>query len=227
MGSVFFVFVGLFFMIPLLGYISLFHVCQGDKELMGTISICTAITQTSTQLLSMVLIGYCAKYFDKKIVLIAGLLIGIFGYASSWFLFTPSVPYLSILPPVIINIGLCHCWVLNGSFNCDICDYDELKNGHRREGMYSAVFSFLSKLAIALVSTVSSWVVAYLGFEGKDIHPTMDAIFTLRAIYIAVPVVAMFLAILCMLWYPLTRERVTEIQEKLADVRAQAKTAQA
>ena len=218
-GSVFFVFVALFFMIPLLTYISLYYVCQGDKELMGSIGVFTALTQASTQLLSMFAIGYFSKFFDKKKVLITGLLIGIFGYLSSWFLFTPENPYLTIIPPVIINIGLCACWVLNGSFNADICDHDELKTGRRREGTFSAVFGFINKLAIALVSTVSSWVLVRLGFEGENLNPTAQQLFSLRWFYIVVPVAAMVGAILCMWRYPLTKERVIEIQKKLKSKR--------
>ena len=216
-GSAFFVFVSLFFMIPLLTYISLYYVCSGDKQLMGTIGVYTAITQTSTQLLSMFVIGKFAKFFDKKTVLITGLFIGILGYLSSWFLFTPDMPYLTVLPPVIINIGLCACWVLNGSFSADICDYDELKTGRRREGMFSAVFGFLSKLAIAVVMLVSSWVVVQLGFvEGEEeLNPTAQQLFTLRWFYIVFPVIAMFGAVICMWKYPLTKERVAEIQQEL------------
>ena len=215
MGSAFFVFVGLFFMLPMLTYVSLYHSCQGDKQLMASVGMWTGPVQTTTQLLSMFVIGYVGKFFDKKVVLIGGLVIGILGYLSSWFLFTPVHPYLTIFPPVIINIGLCACWVLNGSFNCDICDYDELKTGRRREGMYSAVFAFLTKLAIAFVMTISSLVLVKLGFSGTDQHPTEQQLFTLRWIYIAIPVAAMCCAILCMWKYPLTRERVAEIQAQL------------
>jgi Na+/melibiose symporter-like transporter len=222
-GSVFFVFVGLFFMIPLLTYISLYYVCQGSKQLMGTIGMYTGFIQATFQLLSMFAIGYFSKYFDKKKVLITGLLIGIFGYTSSWFLFTPKYPFLTIIPPVVINIGLCACWVLNGSFSADICDYDELKTGKRQEGMYSAVFGFMNKLAIALVSTVSSWVLVRLGFQGQDLTPTEQQLFTLRWFYIVVPVAAMIGAILCMWKYPLTKKRVTEIQEKLKQRRSKTK----
>jgi len=220
-GSVFFVFVALFFMIPLLTYISLYYVCNGNKQLMASIGVYIAFVQATFQLLSMFAIGYLAKFFDKKKVLIGGLLLGIFGYLSSWFLFTPKYPYLTILPPVIINIGLCACWVLNGSFSADICDYDELKTGRRREGMFSAVFGFLNKLAIALVSTLSSWVLVRLGFEGENLNPTIEQLFTLRWFYIVVPVTAMVGAILCMWKYPLTRERVKEIQGELREIRGE------
>ncbi|MBN2102874.1 MFS transporter [bacterium] len=220
-GSVFFVFVALFFMIPLLTYISLYYVCQGSKDLMATVGMYTGFVQAGTQILSMFVIGYFAKFFDKKKVLIAGLTVGIIGYLSSWFLFTPESPYLTIIPPVVINIGLCACWVLNGSFSADICDLDELKTGGRREGMYSAVFGFLNKLAIAVVSGVSAWVLVKLGFEGEDLNPTAQQLFTLRWFYIVIPVVAMIGAIICMWKYPLTRERVREIQEKLKQIRGE------
>ena len=223
-GSVFFVFVALFFMIPLLTYISLYYVCNGNKQLMASIGVYIAFVQATFQLLSMFAIGYLAKFFDKKKVLIGGLLLGIFGYLSSWFLFTPKYPYLTILPPVIINIGLCACWVLNGSFSADICDYDELKTGRRREGMFSAVFGFLNKLAIALVSTLSSWVLVRLGFEGENLNPKIEQLFTLRWFYIVVPVTAMVGAIMCMWRYPLTRERVREIQDQLRKIRGEVVT---
>ena len=60
----------------------------------------------ATQLLMVLLVNKINKHFDKKTILITGLFVGILGYFSSWFFFTPKMPYLAILPPVIINIGL-------------------------------------------------------------------------------------------------------------------------
>jgi len=243
MGAIFFVFVGLFFMLPLLGYITLYHVGYDGmhkvlnwswkapfhfslvekfvthKELAGMLGVYTGIVQTITQLISVIVINNVCKYFDKKTVLVAGLSIGIFGYISSWFLFTPNYPYLAILPPVIINIGLSACWVLIGSFCADICDYDETKTCKRREGMYSAVTGFLIKLSIAFVTIVSSWVLIQLGIKGQDPQLSVSQLFTIRSVYIAVPVTAMIIAILFMWKYPLTKVRVNEIQEQLSIAR--------
>jgi Na+/melibiose symporter-like transporter len=223
-GSVFFVFVALFYMIPLLTYINLYHVCEGNKILTGKLGVITGPTQAVGQILATAAIGFFAKYFDKKHVLITGLIIGIVGYLISWFLFTPGNPYLAIIPPVVINIGLCACWVLNGSFSADICDYDELKTGRRREGMYSAVFGFLNKAAIALVMIMSGWVLAKLGFEGTDQQPSTEQLFTLRWTYIAIPTISMLAAILCMWKYPLTKKKVIEIQAELGIRKSKAGT---
>ncbi len=248
MGNIFFVFVSLFFMLPLLGYITIYHVGVDGmhrvldwswnwklwfplhfeivekflthKELAGVIGVYTAITQTSTQLITILIINKVSKFYDKKTVLVTGLTIGILGYLSSWYLFTPEYPYLTVLPPVIVNIGLSACWVLIGSFSADICDYDELQTGKRREGMYSAVTGFLIKLSIAFVTIITSLVLIQLGIGGKDPHLTVDQLFTIRWIYIVVPVAAMIIAILFMWKYPLTQKRVKEIQEQLSVKRA-------
>jgi len=245
MGAIFFIFFSLFFMIPLLGYISLYHVSYDGmhkvlswswrnpfhfalvekmithKELAGIIGVYTGITQTATQLISVIIINKVSKYFDKKTVLMAGLAIGILGYLSSWYFFTPNYPYLAILPPVIVNIGLSACWVLIGSFCADICDYDESKTGKRREGMFSAVIGFLMKLSIALVTAITSWILVLLGIQGKDPQLSFDQMFTIRWFYILVPSVAMIIAIMFMLKYPLSKIKVNEIQAQLAKVRSE------
>jgi len=239
MGAIFFVFLSLYFMLPLLGYITLYHVgydgmhkvldwhwrypfqfhliekYMTHKELAGFIGVYTAFVQTGATLLTIVVINKVYKFFDKKTILISGLIIGILGYLSSWFFFTPNLPYLTILPPVIINIGLSACWVLIGSFCADICDYDELKTGERREGMFSAVTGFLIKLSIAGVIIMSSSVLIYLGISGKDPHLTVSQLYTIRLFYIIVPVTAMILSILFIWKYPLTKAKLQEIQEEL------------
>lgn len=244
MAVFFFVFFSLFFMLPLLSYISMYHVCKdgthtilewswkhfplvintrdiGHKELAGNLGSFAAIIQTATQILSVILISRISKFFDKKTILISGLVVAIIGYVSSWYLFNPAMPYLSIIPPIVVNIGLCACWVLIGSFSADVCDYDEMNTGKRREGMFSAITGFLIKLSIALVIAFSSWVLVMLGIDGADPILSVDQLFTLRWFYIAVPSFALLIAIVFMIIYPLTKSKVLEIQEQLLIKRAQ------
>ena len=239
MGAIFFVFVSSYSMIPLLNYITLYHVgsdgihkvlnwnwkspfhfafietYKTHKELAGIIGVYTSLAQAAATILSLIVINNVSKFFDKKTVMIAGLTLSILGYFSSWYLFTPIYPYLSILPPVIVNIGLSTCWVLIGSFSADICDYDELSTGKRREGMYSAVTGFLIKASIAFVFFLSSTVLVFLGIGGKDPHLTIEQLFTIRWYYIVIPVLAMIISIIFIWKYPLSKVKVNEIQEEL------------
>ncbi|MBQ4215039.1 MAG: MFS transporter, partial [Bacteroidales bacterium] len=248
MGSLFFVYVALFFMLPLLGYISMYHVCSDGmhsifnwtwrhpftfsfeesfvthKELAGHIGVYTAILQPATQILMVIIVNRIAKFFDKRTLLILGSSVAILGYVSSWFLFTPSAPFLAVFPPVIINMGLAMCWPLIGSFTADICDYDEYEHGSRREGMFTAVSGFLIKLAIALVSIIAGYVLVLVGIDGANPIISVSDLNLVREMYVWIPTVSMLLTIVLIWKYPLSKEKVQEIQEKLRE-RAAAKAA--
>lgn len=215
MGSVFAVFMGLFFSLPFMTYIGIYYCCGGDKMLAAQIGGVMTIVQTAGQFLAMPLISWAGTKVDKKTILFSGLFISIFGYASSWWLFTPEHPWLQIVPVVVSAWGLCACWAVNGSFAADICDEDELNTGHRREGLYSAVFAFVYKFAIGIVALGSGALLAWVGIAGQESTLAPEILFKVRLAYLSIPVLFLSLAVLSMWFYPLTRERVSEIQEKL------------
>ncbi|NWF36870.1 MFS transporter [Mariprofundus sp. KV] len=215
MGSVFAVFMGLFFSLPFMTYIGIYYVCQGDKMLAAEIGGVMTIVQVTGQFLAMPLISWASERVDKKVILFAGLSVSIIGYASSWWLFTPENPWLQIIPVVVAAWGLCACWAVNGSFAADICDEDELNTGHRREGVYSAVFALVYKSAIGIVALGSGALLAWAGVAGQETMLPADTLLTVRIAYLAIPVGFLSLAIISMWYYPLTRERVGEIQSQL------------
>jgi len=215
MGSVFSVFMGLFFALPFMTYIGIYYVCQGDKIFAAEIGGVMTIIQVSGQFLAMPLIAWAGKRVDKKTILFTGLSISITGYASSWWLFTPAHPWLQIIPVVVAAWGLCACWAVNGSFAADICDEDELNTGHRREGVYSAVFALVYKTAIGIVALGSGILLAWAGVVGQETMLPAETLLKVRLAYLAIPVVFLSLAIVSMWFYPLTRTRVAEIQSKL------------
>ncbi len=222
MGSVFAVFMGLFFSLPFMTYIGIYYCCQGDKMLAAQIGGVMTVVQTVGQFLAMPLISWANTKVDKKVILFTGLGISIVGYASSWWLFTPEHPWLQIIPVVVAAWGLCACWAVNGSFAADICDEDELNTGHRREGLYSAVFAFVYKFAIGIVALGSGALLAWVGVVGQETTLPMDTLFQVRLAYLSIPVLFLSLAVISMWYYPLTRERVAEIQGQLRTRRESA-----
>lgn len=242
--SFFFVFMALFFMLPLLGYVTMYHVGYDGmhtvldwswhhpftfsiqetfvthKELAGYLGFYTAVVQPTTQIITVIILNRVAKYFDKRTVIIGASLITIVGYLSSWVFFTPSCYVLAILPPVIVNIGLAACWPMIGAFTADICDYDELRTGTRREGMYSAVCGFLIKLAQAIVMIAAGWMLVQIGVNGANPVITVEKMLSVRIFYMIIPTVAMIGTIVFIWKYPLTKQKVYEIQQQLAAKRA-------
>lgn len=232
-STAFTVFVALFFVMPLMTYIGIFHIfstqpsLEAAKRAAGDIGPITAGFCIVFQIIATFLIGLLAKHVDKKTLLIGGLGISAVGYLTTWYCFTPAHPYWQIFPLVIIQIGLSACWVVNGSFVADICDFDELKTGQRREGMYSAVFGFIYKCAIGVVALLSGLFLTFAGIKGgamdtlNALSPTLLTM--LRGAYAFFPAICLLIGIVIMARYPLTKKRVEEIQAQLKDVRGEVK----
>ena len=222
-GAYFFVFIGLFFINPLLVYIGIYHVCGGDKIFYSEIAGIVGTSCAVGQMVSMPVIAWAAKFVDKKALLFAGLSVALTGYWSSWWLFSPAHPWLQIGPPLVTNIGLTVCWVVNGSFVADVCDFDELKTGRRREGMYSAVFGFVYKNALGIVALLSSYMLVWAGIDAVSQTVAMESLTKVRVAYIIFPTLCLGASIALMVNYPLTRKKVGEIQEQLKARRGEIK----
>jgi Na+/melibiose symporter-like transporter len=228
-STAFMVFIALFFVMPLMTYIGIFYIfsnmssLEEAKRAAGDIGPITAGFCIVFQIIATFLIGVWARRVDKKTLLIGGLAIAAVGYLSSWFFFTPAHPYWQIIPMVVIQVGLAACWVVNGSFVADICDFDELKTGQRREGMYSAVFGFIYKCAIGIVALLSGLFLTAAGIKGGVLEHldslSSGLLMVLRLAYALFPAVCLLIGILIMRKYPLTKKKVEEIQQQLKDRR--------
>jgi len=218
----FMVFLGIFFVNPLMTYINIFYICGGDKGTAAYIGGWAGTFCAVGQMIALPIIGKIAGFVDKKVVIFTGLSIAAIGYASSWFLFDPEHPWLQLIPPLVANFGLCGCWIIGGSIVADICDYDELKTGKRREGMYSAVSGFVYKCTLSFVALLSSSILVWAGIKGDLQSLSMDIINKLRVMYLIIPAVAFILGILAMWKYPLTKAKVIEVQKQLEERRGRA-----
>ncbi len=213
--SFFGVFVGIFFSFPLVYYIGQFYIFGTHTEDFARVNFIASFATAGVSLLMMPIVGSLAKSVEKKTMLLTGLSVATLGYLSSWYLFSPDMPWLMIVPPAIQNAGLAVCWVVNGSFMADICDEDELVTGARREGMYSAVFSVFYKMAISVVGIFSAGLLMNAGVTGKVESLSAESLTSIRAGYAIFPSFCLVVAIVAMAHYPLSRRRVEEIQEEL------------
>ncbi len=219
MGAVFLVYVGLYIAMPVYSYINIFHVFGGDKEAAAKVAGVVGTVVALTQIGATPVIGWLTKWFDKKKVLMGGLVVSGCGYLGAWLLMTPSHPYLQLVPKLFGDVGLCTCWLLNGALVADICDEDELRTGRRREGMYSAVFAFMYKTAVGVVSLLGGFVLLWAGVEDKIVHLSQPTLERLRLVYTLVPAVCFLGAAALLTIYPLTVARVNAIREKLEAMR--------
>ena len=105
------------------------------------------------------------------------------------------------------------------SMMADLTDYDELKTGSKRAGLFFALMTTSSKVGSALaVVTTFTFVEFFFAFQpGPDNTP--EGIQGLLITYCLFAVLTFGIAYICFIRYPLTRERHREIEQDLAGMK--------
>ncbi len=168
----------------LLAYLGIYYVCHGDK------SFATSITGMGSSIGSFLgfVILPVIPLLSRKLGKRAGLTIpaGVaFAMALSLpVILTPAAPYLLLLPILLLLTLSIIANTMTNAILPDICDLDELENGERREGLYTAVVAFVSKLEISLTMLVVGYLVDLSGFN--QLLPTQPAEVMNRMLWMAI-----------------------------------------
>ena len=144
---------------PMMIYIGIDYICGGDREFGATVGGWNGLVGGFTGLAMAPVVVWISGRIGKKNVLLLGL-----GFMSSWWLFTPSFPYLQLVFTFLITFGLSCVYALGGAVLADICDIDELKYGMRREGMFGAVYQFLNKVTGSCVTIIAGYLLVMAGY---------------------------------------------------------------
>lgn len=97
----------------------------------------------------------------------------------------------------------------------DVIDEDELRTGVRREGTFFGVTNFFMRLAMVLSILTVGLVFSSTGWEEYDPLPGVNVILGLRFLVVIFPGIALCLTLICLYYYPFTKERVQEIKKEL------------
>lgn len=111
--------------------------------------------------------------------------------------------------------------VLGQSMIADVCDDDELKNGHRREGMFGAIYGWSMKASFAISFVLIGLFLNAIGFDPGLSEQTGS---TYRNMRLAMCLGAALPALLCFVllgFYPLTREKAEENRKELEERRGE------
>ena len=140
---------------------------------------------------------------------------GLAAYGATWFLYTPSLPWLQVLSSGSMAFVAASYYMLDQTIGADIMDFDELNTGKRREGAFSACGSWMNKAGNALGYFLSGQVLALTGFAADKAVQSPETIFWIRAMLAGIPIAGVSLAALFWWRYPLTQRKVAEIRAQL------------
>jgi GPH family glycoside/pentoside/hexuronide:cation symporter len=206
-----------FGLVGILGfYVNAYYVCDGNLALATEIQGVKSTLLFLPNLLTIPLCTWLTAKYGKKFLLYVTAASGLLGNISIYFFYTPSHPWLQILPALLLAPMGQGPWLILPAMQADVADYDELFTGQRREGSFSAIFSWTLKAQGTIVNGLSGLVLVWTGFAiEKGPHQPLYVLDNLKSYYIWIPVISLILYIFAISRYELTRGRMNEIRKEL------------
>ncbi len=129
------------------------------------------------------------------------------------------VTYILVLA-VLAGISVSTAHVLPDAIFPDVIEWDELRTGRRREGIYYGVKNFIRKLTGALAIFIALQTLGWFGYQSPPVGATQftQSASALQAIRFLIGPLGAFLLFgaVAMAWfYPLTRERHARVRAML------------
>jgi GPH family glycoside/pentoside/hexuronide:cation symporter len=105
----------------------------------------------------------------------------------------------------LAGIGISMAHIIPWSIFPDVIEYDEIKTGRRREGIYYGFGSFLRQLS---TSGALFFVGIFLEISGfvPNVEQTRSSLFAIRFLVGVLPSIFVFFGIISILFYPITKD---------------------
>ena len=203
-------------------YVNMFYVWDGN---IAGGSRYFAISQNILQVLGIVMLAVISRYLvkvEKKKLILLSLSLALLGSLARWFTYNKGIPELLFIDPFFFAPAYTVFWAIFLSMLGDYCDYDEFKNGNRREGVFSAISGWIMKAGSSLAFGASGILLAWTHFS-KDLGGDQPdgTLLKMRLLLIGLPVLCLLLAIAFNTLYPLSKARMQEIRGTLESRRGE------
>ena len=143
-----------------------------------------------------------ARKLGKKWTWMASIAVNTGAFTGVFFLGAGDARLYGILV-FVSGIGLGATIALPSAMQADVIDYDELLTGERREGRYIGLWSISKKLAAALGVGISLSALATVGYV-PNVEQTETVKFALRVLYALAPSLLNLIALVMVLFYPIS-----------------------
>lgn len=210
-------------------YVKVFYVCQGDQALaahlqgiQGTLGIILSIA-------GIPVFQRLARLLGKRRALSIAISIVFLASLATWVTYTPHFVYLSLVPTLLVSPAVSAIWVLLPSMIGDVVDGDEIRSGERREGSYTAVFSWLLKFSLSAAAALSGPLVVLAGYqvaEHREVVPE-GVLMSMRVLLAFLPCLLIGPAVWMTRYYPLDDDAIARNRDILDARRATALAASA
>lgn len=196
------------------------------KDYFGNVKLMSISGMLSTVYAIITFIGtkFVANKFGKKEWCMYGAGFAAIVYGVLFFL-----PIKNLIMFIAIN-GICYIGasgfqILIWAMVNDSIDYQELKTGTRNESIVYSTYSFFRKIAAALSASLSSFILAFIGYNVNAATQTPEVISNLWKSYTGIYSLGYVIAILSLFFiYPLTKKKTEEMLQELSIKREKTKS---
>lgn len=177
------------------------------------------VSGTVMTILGVILTNFFSKRLGKGATYttflgLAGVTTGLF-----FFLKPDSIIPMFILQ-MITSFSVGPVSVLQWAIYTDTADYSEWKKGRRATGLVMSAGLFALKLGIALGVSALTWVLGMYGYQPNEVQ-TEQGIMGVRMVMSIYPAIFAFLGMIFMIFYPLNKKQMDQIEIDLVERRRQ------
>lgn len=180
-----------------------------------------AAVQGSALVFLFVWNAVCSR-IGKKAVYLSGMTFWI-GVQSVLFFLQPEQIGLAMVLAVLAGVGVATAYLIPWSMMPDVMEYDELRTGQRREGIFYGFMVFAQKVGLAIGLFIVGWALETQGFNEQLAAGQQPeaALLAIRIMVGPVPTVILICGMILTAFYPITRQKHAEILAQLAARRGQ------
>lgn len=201
-------------------YIAVFYLFAGDKDAASVLLGNNGSAWGITSVIAVFPLMFMSRRLGKNKTMTTAIILMGGAQLSKIVCYNPELPYLVLIPTVMLAAGMLMFFTLASAMVADICDEDEMNTGTRSEGSYYAVFWWFMKMGMALAYLIAGVLITLTGFDEQTATQSHRTMLLMRVFEIGLPVALCVVSLLFVRRYPLTEARAYEIKAKLDERRA-------
>ena len=221
--------------------VAMFACIAGSTVLQGNV---TALTTIPSVIVTFICISYFATKFGQRKAMIIGSVGGLIVNGAMMALWLLGDPTTMTSDPakgtlnwgyfLILHVGLSIIYAgfqgISGNIvipmTADCADYEVYRSGKYVPGLMGTLFSFVDKLVSSFAPMIAGVMFTICGFA--DHNPVEGDVATMKLrigcafCYSGVIMIGLICNLIAMKFYPLTKEKMAEIQDEVAQIKMKA-----
>ncbi len=201
-------------------YITIFYLYGGDKTAASAMLGINGSVWAVSALLTVFPMIWSSQRLGKALTMRIFVGVMAIGCFAKIICYDPQRPWLMVIPTLFLASGMLVLYTMAGAMIADVCNADEVESGVRREGGFSAVYSWWLKVAVSFGYLVSGFLMHSTGFDVEQMVQRESTLLWMRIWEIGVPGGLLVVGFFLLRGYSLTEDKVYEFKEVLEANRA-------